>query len=324
MAGHTPEKRASGYSALLRRLESDGVGEVSLTSPGALLGLGPAGVVTTDCGRCSEGGLPLRWRVKAATHRFVTADTFEMMGIRVLQGRVITDQDAWGAPRVAVVNRSLAAREFQDGQAIGRRIRVVDDGEQWSTVVGVVDDPPPAGLGASLQPGYSVYLSVLQHPPASVELLTRGGGPPGGGTSLGRLRAAQAAPLRWFADRFSAQGWAMLGIAVVGSLAVARLWVTSLLVELGVHRALGARRRRIVLFVLLRAAAVCGAGIAAGVWFGAAIWSILGDLVAGLGPWDRGAVLRFGAVLLASTLLGALPPAWRAARATPASLLAAS
>jgi hypothetical protein len=41
---------------------------------------------------------------------------------------------------------------------------VVDDGEQWSTVVGVVDDPPAVGIGASLLPPYSVYLSVLQHP----------------------------------------------------------------------------------------------------------------------------------------------------------------
>ena len=39
-------------------------------------------------------------------------------------------------------------------------------------------------------------------------------------------------------------------------------------------------------------------------------------------PWDRAAVLRFGAIRLASTLLGALPPVRRAARATPASLIA--
>ena len=77
-------------------------------------------------------------------------------------------------------------------------------------------------------------------------------------------------------------------------------------------------------FVLLRAAAVCGAGIAGGLFLGATVWSILGGLVADLAPWDQGAVLQFGAMLLVSTLAGALPPAWRAARATPASLLGAS
>ena len=65
-----------------------------------------------------------------------------MMGIRAFQGRGITEDDVWGAQRVAVVNRNLAAREFEDGEAIGRHIRVVDDGEQWSTVVGVVEIRP--------------------------------------------------------------------------------------------------------------------------------------------------------------------------------------
>jgi hypothetical protein len=70
--------------------------------------------------------------------------------------------------------------------------------------------------------------------------------------------------------------------------------------------------------------AVCGIGIAGGILFGATIWGILADLVSGLQPWDWPAVLQFGAVLASATLLGALPPAWRASRATPASLLAAT
>ena len=319
-----PADRARRYAALLHALDADGDGQASLTSPGALLGLGPVGTVTTDCGRCSEGGLPLRWRVKPATHQFVSADTFQMLGVRVVEGRGITSGDAWGTPRVAVINRSLAAREFQDGQAIGRGIRVVDDGDLWSTVVGVVDDPLAVGFGGAIQPKYSVYLSVLQHPPATVDLLTSARALDPAATPLSALVGGQTAPLRWFAAQFGLQGWAMLAIAALGSLAVSRLWVTSLLGELGVRRALGARRRQIVAYVLLRAAAVSAAGIAGGVWFGEAIWSVLADLVPGLDPWDGLLVLRFGLVLLLSTLLGALQPALRASRATPASLLSAS
>jgi hypothetical protein len=323
LPGIAPAERARSFSELLEALTGKGRMKASLTSPGVLLGLGPVAAVTTDCGQCSEGGLPIRWRVKAATHRIVSADTFEMVGIRLVEGRGITDQDAWEAPRVAVVNRSLAIREFQNGEAIGRAIRVVDDGDQWSTVVGVVDDPPAVGLGATIQPHYSVYLSVLQHPPSAVELLTVGS-PASGGRRLDAIVAGQAAPLRWFAWHFTVQGWVMLGVAALGSLAVTRLWVESLLVELGIRRALGARRRRVISLVLLRAVGVCIAGIALGVWVGGAIWSMLGGLVPGLEPWDAGLVCRFGASLLACTLLGTLPSAWRAARATPASLLAAS
>lgn len=322
MPDTAPAERAHHYASLLHALAAGGGPDASLTSPGALLGLGPVGTVTTDCGQCSEGGLPLRWRVKAATHQFVSADTFHMLGMNVVDGRGITSDDAWGAPRVAVINRSLAAREFQYGQAIGRGIRVVDDGDQWSTVVGVVDEPPVVGLGGAIQPRYSVYLSVLQHPPATVDLLTTGS--LSGATSVSALVAAQMAPLRWFAAVFGLQGWAMLAIAAVGTLAVTRLWVTSLLGELGVRRALGARRRQIVAYVLLRAAAVGAAGVLGGAWFGQAIWGVLADVLSGLDSWDVALVVRFGLVLLLSVLLGALPPALRASRAMPAALLSTS
>ena len=321
MTRHAPQERAAHYASLLQRVKDESAGPVSLTSPGAVFGLGPTSMVTTDCGQCSEGNLRLPWRVKAATHQLVSADTFEMLGIRVLQGRALTDEDGWVAPRVAVINRSLAAREFQDGQALGRRIRVVDDGDRWSTVVGVVEDPPATGMGATLLPRYSVYLSVLQHPPARAELMTLGGP---SGEPVQAVREAQAAPLAWFGARIREQGWAMLLVAVLGSMAVARLWVASLLVEFGVRRALGAPRRAIVRYVLARAAGVCGAGLALGIWFGAAVWGILGDLVPGLPAWDQAAVARFGVILLAGSLLGALPPAWRAARRAPASLLASA
>lgn len=342
MPDTAPADRAHRYVTLLQTLEAGAGAGTSLTSPGALLGLGWVSMVTTDCGRCSEGGLPLRWRVKPVTHQFVSADTFQMLGMSVVEGRGITTGDVWGAPRVAVINRSLAAREFENGQAIGRGIRVVDDGDTWSTVVGVVDDPPALGLGGGMQPRYSVYLSVLQHPPAAVDLLTRrqgrgeepvlsaardalgARGLDPAATPMSALAGSQAAPLRWFAAQFGLQGWAMLAIAAMGSFAVTRLWVASLLVELGVRRALGARRGQTFAYVLLRAAAVSAAGIAGGVWFGKAIWPALADLAPGLDPWDGALVVRFGLVLLLSTLLGALPPAWRASRATPASLLSAS
>ena len=337
MRDTAPALRAQRYAAFLDQLADSGT-RASLTSPGGLLGLGTIGTVTTDCGQCSEGGLPIRWRVKAATHQFVTADTFHMLGIRVVEGRGLTRRDAWGTQRVAVINRSLAAREFQFGEAIGRGIRVVDDGEEWSTVVGVVDDPPAVGLGAGTQPRYSVYLSVLQHPPESLDLMTPGNrerevqvaasvlGPrviDGPARPVRALVDREVAPLRWFAAQFGLQGWAMLAIAALGALAAARLWVTSLLAELGVRRAVGARRRHTIGFVLVRAAAVCLAGLAGGVWFGQAIWGILSDLVPGLVPWNAGVVLRFGLVLLAAVLAGSLPPAWRASRTAPATLLSA-
>ncbi len=322
-----PSQRAATYAGLLRDLRTpDRPASVSLTSPGALVGLGPVTSVTTDCGQCAENGMWLRWRVKRATHQFVSADTFRLLGVGLLAGRGLTDEDGWDTPRVAVVSRSLAAREFQDGGAIGRQLRVADDGANWSTVVGIVDDLVPVGIGGALQPRYAVYLSVLQHPPESTELLVRGT-PATHRVNERPIReaalvAAEAAPLAWFGRWFAVEGWAMLAIAAIGTFARMWLWVQSLLGEFGLRRAVGARRRHLLVIVIVRAVAVALLGVAIGVWFGPAVWNVLPAVTTGLGGWSDAVVARYSCMLLATTVAGALIPAWRAARTLPSALMA--
>jgi hypothetical protein len=337
----SPAFRSARYATLLGALQGmQDFDSVSLTAPGSVVGLGTVSVATTDCGVCPFGGLFVPWHSVPATHRIVSADSFQALGVHLVAGRGITSADGWDAPRVAVVNRALALRHFQNGEAIGRRLLLGDDPRSWHTVVGIVDDPPPTGLGAALLPVFTVYASVLQHPPRRVELLLRPrrghAVPPSVDSIVVRLvgsgqvvRAAEAqllrsqrAPEAWFADAFADQGWAMLVIALLSSLVQMRLWVRSLCPELGLKRALGARRRRILGSILLRAAAVGLAGTAVGLWFGPAVWSAVGSLIAGLPAWEGAIVLRFAALLVGISTLGAALPAWRAARAAPAELLA--
>jgi hypothetical protein len=148
-------------------------------------------------------------------------------------------------------------------------------------------------------------------------------------------RAGVQPPAATQQEAVDALGGLLLGSAL-GTLAIAAVTILILSLARESERAVGAGRRvllgsavlegrrRIVTYVLLRAAAVGAAGIAGGVWFGQAIWSVLAELMPGLDPWDGALVVRFGLVLLLSTLLGALAPALRASRASPASLLSAS
>jgi hypothetical protein len=86
-----PADRAAMYAALLQQLahrpEFD---SVSLTSPGAVAGLGTVAVVTTLCGYCAEGGIRAPWHYESAAHEFVSADSFKALGVHVLAGRGIT------------------------------------------------------------------------------------------------------------------------------------------------------------------------------------------------------------------------------------------
>jgi hypothetical protein len=333
-----PAARARQYTSLLHRLGTrPAFDTVSLTSPGTIAGLGMVDVVTNDCGRCFQGGSAFPLHPVPATHYLVSADTFGLLGLSITAGRGITDGDRWGAPRVAVVNQSLAVRHFQEGKAVGRGILI---GREWYRVVGVVDDQSPIGFGTGLQPPYSVYLSVLQRPAPSVDLFVRAPrdsgmtavverqlrATMGRGTqvvreSASRVLAAQAAPYRWFGRMFSAEGWVTLALATLGTFVVMRLWMTSLLYELGVRRAVGARRRDLLAFVMARVVGVVTGGLAIGLWAGLFIWGTLASAIAGLPAWDLGTALRFAPLLLGATLAGALPPTWEAARAAPRRLL---
>jgi hypothetical protein len=342
VAAADPAVRSARYTALLEALKTGAAYDtVSLTGDGAAIGLGTLSVATTDCGLCPSGGIFVPWHAVAATHQVVSADTFQSLGIHVLAGRGITDADGWNAPRVAVVSRSLALRHFQNGDAIGRRLLFGDDPRTWHTVVGIVEDPRPSGLGGAVLPPFAVYASVLQHPAPTIELMLRpraGGraGPPlepavtrlldaAGGVvhmSEASLLAAQLAPVVWFGRLFAAEGWAMLVGALIATLVQMRLWVASLAPELGLRRAVGAGVGQLMALVFGRAALVGVGGVAVGLMLGPAVRSGLGTIVRGLPTWDAGVVARFAALLVATALVGALVPAWRAARSAPATLLA--
>ena len=326
------EARAERYASLLDTAASAPGGLVSLASSGTLVGLGLVDIVTTDCGYCWSGGIAVPWHREFATYHLVSADTFEAVGARLLEGRLIEPGDRWQAPRIAVVNRRLAREHFQDGRAIGRDIFLGYGTAERYRVVGVVDDGPAVGFGAALQPPYTVYLSVLQNPPTVVDFLSSGGrardlAPGLAGLTLGAARpvsslaAREQAPYRWFARWVYLQGWAALAIATVGTFVVMRLWVLSHLAELGVRRAVGAGRRHVIGFVLLRALGAAGVAALLGLWFAQSVWGIVGATIEEASEWHAAMFLEPAALLTAVALAGALFPAWQAARRPPVELV---
>jgi putative ABC transport system permease protein len=336
-----PGQQAKAYASLLERLRSVGFGGVSLMSAGTELGLGTGDGILTDCGRCGWGGIAVPWRLPFVTHLLVSADTFRMLNLRVVAGRGLTDRDTYDAPRVAVVSASLAAEDFEGGNAVGRRLQIGHGKFDWYTVVGIVADQLPAGYGGGLEPQKTLYLSVLQHPARAVDLLVRESHDSplvarvprelraalGPGTSITEEREAryvtrEAAPVRWFGTLYGVEGWIIFAVATLGTFVVMWLWVASLSHDLAVRRTLGARRRHIFRFVLARAAGVAVGGVAVGLWCGMTLWGGLTSVLAGLPPWEPGVVLRFSLLLTLAAVAGALLPAWRVARAAPAALLA--
>jgi putative ABC transport system permease protein len=331
--------RAAAYGTLLRELRTDPTSpSVILTSPGTLVGLGMVDLVTTDCGHCL-----LPWMTVHATHYLVSSNAFRALGLSMVSGRSITDADGWTAPRVAVVNRALAAHYFLPGKAVGRGILIGRGPPEWHTVVGIVDDQQPLGFGGGLQPPYAVYLSVLQHPAPWVDLLVsapadarigavmqrawgEGLGTPATHLTVVRksdIVAAEATPLVWFERMLSVEGHVLLALGTLGTFVIMQLWVASLRGELGLRRAVGARPRDIRCFISSRAVFVALGGVAIGLWVSLFVWDALAPAVPGAPPWDLHAALQVSPLLAGAALTSALLAAWRLSRATPATLLSA-
>lgn len=327
--------RSARYLDMLRDLAaSEGVEGVSLTSPGALVGLGTVDWVETDCGQCLTGGMFVRFQDERAAHHMVSPDTFAVFAIPLVAGRAFTLDDNYAARRVAIVNRQMAARHFENGNPIGRTI-FMGTARVPYTVVGVVDDGKAPGRSGGMLPRFAVYLSTLQHPIAAADLVVRGNA-----AAVERALAAQAQiqhgpgiarsavlhaftlPLSWFARWFRVEAIAALVLGALGTMVSVELWVGALLPELAIHRALGATRRRISARVLSRTVLIIAAGIfvavtAIGPSLRAVLSEILGDL-----PLLPLSALIFPATLLAlAAMVGALRPLRRAITIQPAHLI---
>jgi len=322
-----PAARATTYTALLGRLGADPrFTAVSLTSPGVLVGLETEDLTVT------RGNQAATVAVNA-----VSPDTFRSMRWRLIAGRGIEPSDRWGARHIAVVNEALA--RFAIPGIMGQEIRIGDGPDDpWYTVVGVVKDAWGNGFGAQRGPLYAVYLSALQRPPRIADLVVharRGAAPVavdsvvrasfGDAWSVTRrgteasVKAAELGPPRWFGWVLFGQGIAAFGIALLGTFAVMRMWVRAALPELAVRRAVGARRRHVIGFVLARAVAVAVAGVVLGRWLGLVVSGVLPTVLTSVPP---GRIAEPALALLAAALVGALIPAWQAARASPALLAA--
>jgi putative ABC transport system permease protein len=111
--------------------------------------------------------------------KIVSPSYFDVLAIKLRAGRVLNDKDSAGGARVAVINQTLAAREFAGGTGIGHRIitqelvpgRAELGKEIGWEIVGVVAPEDINGLGDETSAG--VYVSNQQSPTYGVNLVVK-------------------------------------------------------------------------------------------------------------------------------------------------------
>lgn len=296
------------------------------------------------------GPITIEGRTPAAGEKFINADVrtvggryFEAMRIALLRGRLFTDHDAAGAPRVAIIDEFMA-REFWPGQdPIGKRIHYGDAASTspWMTVVGVVGRVKQYALEADGR--IALYTPQTQATARSQFVVVRTDGDPStlAASVAGAVhRVDPALPLyhvrtmeervmrslsqqRFAASLMTLFAGTALALALVGIYAVMSYRVAQSVREVGIRMALGATPRVILAWSLRHAMALTLAGSAIGLADAALLGRVMRGLTFGVGAVDPVAFGSVALLLTATALLASYLPVRRAARVDPAVTLRA-
>jgi putative ABC transport system permease protein len=261
---------------------------------------------------------------------------FETLGIRLVRGRLLTDRDRAGQPKVVVVNETAARVLWKNEDPIGRRLAVGQGRfEDGAEVVGIVSDVRYNAVERSAAP--DVYLPLLQSPRAWGFVFIRSAA--SAETLVPRLRTEIQAldpdlPLtdvKMMETRFDEATWRQrssawllgsfallaLGLAALGIYGVMSQGVEQRTREIGVRLALGAARADILRLFIGRAVVLGVSGIVAGVMLAVPATRLLTTLLYQVTPGDPLVFAALAAVLFAVTVLAGYIPARRATRVDP-------
>ena len=135
------EQQTAFANDLFERLKTlPGVQAVGITHSMPLMGDYVLGFNIEGRPPIAESDLP------NTTYYSVTPDYFRAMGIRLVRGRVFTDQDNAKSPRVAIINETLARQHFPNEDPIGKRMNITNGPDAWREIVGIVADIKQYGV----------------------------------------------------------------------------------------------------------------------------------------------------------------------------------
>ena len=269
---------------------------------------------------------------------YVTPGYFETLRIPIKRGRTFNDSDNESAPKVAVINETMAKKFWPNRDAVGRRFKSKDNEQKWADieVIGIVQDSKYKGIVEDPMP--FLYRPLAQDyvplrniqvrtsvPPESLELqiaATIHELAPGLAVTVKTMEQDLQGINGYLFYRLGAQlsgamGLLGLTLAVVGVYSVVSYAAAQRTHEIGIRMALGAESRDVLKIVLTRSLMMIVAGVALGTILSFVGARALGSFLVGVSPSDP---VTFGVVmllLLSVALLACLIPAYRATRVDP-------
>ena len=268
-------------------------------------------------------------------HNGVAPNFFAAFGMPIVAGRSFTTRDDEHAPKVAVINRAMARRNFGDQNPVGRRL-----GWSWETageieIVGVVGDARTVNFRRPAEP--MIYLPFRQQHNPSAAFAIRTHGDPAALIPAVR-QIARDTDAKFLVTRIQTQeqeleftfarerlfarlagffGFVGVPLLCIGLYGLITFSVQRRRKEIGIRMALGASPDHIVWTVLQRFLFLVGCGIAMGVGLSAFGARLLATMLFGLSAIDLLTYATIAILLIATTTLVCWLPARRAAKVDP-------
>jgi len=269
----------------------------------------------------------------------VAPEYFETLGIPIVEGRNFIASDTVDAPKVAIVNETMARKYWPGKSALGQRFRTRTYNGPEYTIVGISADYKVSTIGEAPTP--YVHYAVSQQPNSGEEIVARTHGDAGVLLTAIRRELTAMEPNIVFLDsqtmdaqvdatllpaRFGAVGVAAVGVVAMALAAIGLYGVIAYAVsrrtrEIGIRMALGAHPASVLALVMKQGLTVAAGGIAVGAMLAlGAAKAVSGALydVSFVDPIAWGSAC---AVLLAVSALANAIPARRASRVNPSLAL---
>jgi putative ABC transport system permease protein len=265
----------------------------------------------------------------------VTPTYFDTMQIPVKAGRGFTERDTNDAPKVMIVNETMARKLWPGESPVGRKLWVWYDEKFQREIVGVVGDTR-ADLDTEAES--QMYVPFAQDAGWGVlSFVVRTNSEPAdlAGPVRNEIRAVDkrmviynvktlddvvaiaAAPRRTPMLLLSSFAGVAMLLAMLGIYGVTAYYVTQRTHEIGVRIALGAQMTDVLKLILTRGVIFALVGIAIGVAGAFALTRYLTTLLFGVQPIDVMTFLAVAAILIVVALLACVIPARRAAKVDP-------
>jgi putative ABC transport system permease protein len=275
-----------------------------------------------------------------------TSEYFPALGIRLLKGRLFTDEDDETHPPVMIMTTDAARHFFGDGDPLGRTLSlpVFRDGKTQNatmTLVGVIADVKYSGLERPAD--NAIFRPFAQQPWPNVYLIARTSGDSRTLTAAIQrlitrvdpaivvskvstlddvvLDAAAQPRLRTLLT--AALAGLTLALAAVGLYGVISRSVTQRTNEIGIRMALGATRQNIVVLVLREGMTLASVGVAVGAVVSYVGARMIASLLYGVAPTDAVSFALASGCLLLFALIASYLPARKATAIDPVVALRA-